>query len=94
MAEINSGVSKLDETIRNWLKWDHPESKAAKEVQRLVKEKKFDELKRIMMKRLAFGTAGLRGRMGPGFGQMNDLVIIQTTQGLANYLIDVHQDKV
>ena len=30
-----------------------------------------------MAPRLEFGTAGIRGRMGPGFGRMNDLVIIQ-----------------
>ena len=38
------------------------------------------ELQHIMAPRLEFGTAGIRGRMGPGFGQLNDLVIIQTTQ--------------
>ena len=31
----------------------------------------------IMTDRLQFGTAGIRGRMGAGFGRMNDLVIIQ-----------------
>lgn len=36
---------------------------------------------------MEFGTAGLRGRMGPGFSQMNDLVIIQTGQGLLKYLL-------
>lgn len=40
------------------------------------------------MKRLEFGTAGIRGRMGAGFNQMNDLVIIQTSQGLAKYLLN------
>ncbi|XP_073990789.1 phosphoglucomutase 2 isoform X2 [Rhodnius prolixus] len=37
--------------------------------------------------RMEFGTAGLRGRMGPGYSQMNDLVIIQTAQGLLKYLL-------
>lgn len=36
---------------------------------------------------MEFGTAGLRGRMGPGYNQMNDLVIVQTGQGLAKYLL-------
>lgn len=27
--------------------------------------------------------------MGPGYSQMNDLVIVQTAQGLSKYLIDV-----
>jgi phosphomannomutase len=36
---------------------------------------------------LKFGTAGIRGKMGPGFSQLNDLVIIQTSQGLAQYVL-------
>ncbi|KAL7576533.1 hypothetical protein ACA910_018030 [Epithemia clementina (nom. ined.)] len=38
-------------------------------------------------RRLQFGTAGLRGRMQPGPVGMNDLVVIQTAQGLASYVI-------
>ena len=40
--------------------------------------------------RLTFGTAGIRGPMGSGLNQMNDLVIIQTSQGLASYLLEFH----
>jgi phosphoglucomutase / phosphopentomutase len=36
--------------------------------------------------RLAFGTAGLRGPMGPGTSRMNDLTVIQATQGLCLHL--------
>ena len=38
-------------------------------------------------KRIGFGTAGLRSSMTPGPLGMNDLVVIQTAQGLASYLI-------
>lgn len=34
-----------------------------------------------MGKRLAFGTSGLRGTMGPGYCCMNDLVVIQVQTG-------------
>jgi phosphoglucomutase len=37
-------------------------------------------------RRLTFGTAGLRARMGPGFDRMNWLTVLQTTQGLISYL--------
>jgi len=40
------------------------------------------------MNRLQFGTAGIRGTMNTGFNSMNDLVVIQTTQGLAKYLLE------
>ena len=39
-----------------------------------------------MLKRQEFGTAGIRGIMESGFNGFNDLVIIQTSQGLAKYL--------
>jgi len=35
---------------------------------------------------LEFGTAGLRGIMGPGTNRMNVVVIRRVTQGIANYL--------
>lgn len=38
-------------------------------------------------KRIGFGTAGLRGPMQPGPLGMNDLVVIQTAQGLASYIL-------
>lgn len=39
------------------------------------------------MNRLEFGTAGLRGVMQAGFNSMNDLVIIQSAQGLCQYIL-------
>ena len=32
--------------------------------------------------------------MGPGYSQMNDLVIIQTAQGLAVYLEEALEDEI
>jgi len=36
--------------------------------------------------RLAFGTAGLRARMGAGFDRMNALTVLQTSQGLVEFI--------
>ena len=41
---------------------------------------------------LEFGTAGLRGIIGAGPNRMNRAVIIRTTAGLANYLLEKHPD--
>lgn len=38
--------------------------------------------------RLEFGTAGLRGPMGCGSSRMNDLTVIQASQGLCQYVLD------
>lgn len=37
---------------------------------------------------LTFGTAGLRGKIGPGPGRMNRVVVAQAAAGLAGYLVD------
>ena len=42
---------------------------------------------RLLSGRLEFGTAGLRGEMGPGYDRMNNLVVLQTTQGLCDYVM-------
>ena len=45
-----------------------------------------DELADAFGARLAFGTAGLRGRLGPGPNRMNRVVVTQAAAGLAAYL--------
>ena len=62
--------------VAQWREWDQNQGTLA-EINSLVTNLEWEKLTRIMVKRLEFGTAGIRGRMGPGFGQMNDLVIIQ-----------------
>lgn len=80
-----SGNPELDEKIKEWLTWDR-NHKTANDIKQLVKQKKFELLSKILLNRLKFGTAGIRGRMEAGYTGMNDLVIIQTGQGLIKYL--------
>lgn len=46
-----------------------------------------DEIKDRFYRPLEFGTAGLRGVLGSGINRMNEYVVRQATQGLANQLI-------
>lgn len=60
------------------------------EIRSLIQCENWDSLKKRLLTRLAFGTAGLRGVMQAGFNAMNDLVVIQTAQGLCKYLIECY----
>lgn len=82
MTGKNSNVSLK---VTEWLQWDKNE-KTRKQIEELQKAGDVDQLRHLLLDRLTFGTAGLRGAMGPGYAAMNDLVIIQTSQGLAKYL--------
>ncbi|MFW5672635.1 MAG: phospho-sugar mutase [Acetivibrio ethanolgignens] len=46
-----------------------------------------EKVENVEKKRLAFGTGGLRGVLGPDSDQMNYGTVGQATQGLANYII-------
>ena len=48
---------------------------------------KDEEIHEAFYRDLAFGTAGLRGIMGPGTNRMNAAVIQRVTQGIADFLL-------
>ena len=77
----------LYEEAAKYVSWDPNEETKAQMIS-FIETKNVVELRAALNSRLAFGTAGLRGAMGPGYNKMNDLVILQTTQGIAKYLID------
>ncbi|XP_040583283.1 phosphopentomutase isoform X2 [Lepeophtheirus salmonis] len=91
MERTEDDYSRLHEMIQKWLEWTLPGTSDHDSISNMVKENCMHELDAIMSKRLVFGTAGIRANMGPGFSQLNDLVVVQTAQGMANYLIDYHQ---
>ncbi|KAL4640334.1 phosphoglucomutase-2 [Arapaima gigas] len=82
---VSTGDAKLDQAIEQWLKLDK-NPKTLDAVRKMVKDGAVDELRKCFGSRMEFGTAGLRATMGPGISCMNDLTIIQTTQGFCTYL--------
>ncbi len=68
-----------------WCSWDtNAETREA--VRALIDAEDMPALRASMCASLTFGTAGLRGPMIAGYGGMNELTVVQATQGLALYL--------
>lgn len=76
----------VEEMVGEWMKFDKNDQ-TRNEIFNLVESGDEISLKNLLGKRLSFGTSGLRASMGAGFSKINDLTIIQTTQGLTEYLI-------
>uniref|UniRef100_W8CBM9 Phosphoglucomutase-2 n=1 Tax=Ceratitis capitata TaxID=7213 RepID=W8CBM9_CERCA len=76
---------QLQAKIDQWLNWDRCET-TRNEIENFVRSNNWKQLTEVLMNRLEFGTAGLRGRMRAGFNGMNELVVVQAAQGLAKYI--------
>ncbi|KZP29895.1 hypothetical protein FIBSPDRAFT_726687 [Athelia psychrophila] len=76
----------LESLVNDWLRLDKNETSRA-EIQALWDAQDTDELEKRMRTRIEFGTAGLRGKMEAGWSRMNDLIIIQASQGLCAYVL-------
>eukprot|EP00434_Breviolum_minutum_P030793 symbB.v1.2.027230.t2/scaffold2778.1/size70658/8 len=71
-----------------WVSWD-PNPTTRKELQSIQLAGDVAKLRKLLGRRLEFGTAGLRGAMGLGSCCMNDLVVLQSSQGVCAYLESV-----
>ena len=70
-----------------YVTWD-PNEETKAQIASYAAEMNITRLSGVLSSRLEFGTAGLRGPMGAGYNRMNDLVLLQTTQGICRYLVD------
>lgn len=75
------------EIKKNAEKWLDPffDTETREKVEDLIKNNP-TKLADSFYKRLAFGTGGMRGIMGPGDNRINKYTLGKNTQGLANYL--------
>jgi len=96
LAVGGARLAELLDLTRAWISAD-PEAATrnalAAMVERAERSGDTTELEEHMGRRLEFGTAGLRGAMGPGSNRLNRLVVRQTAAGLAD-AIRSHGDPV
>ena len=81
-----SNVAGVRAAARDWIDAD-PDPDTRAELEALLAAGDDAELGERMGKNLEFGTAGLRGVMGAGSARMNRAVVIRTTRGVCNYLL-------
>jgi phosphomannomutase len=77
--------SSLRTEIEKWIAED-PDSTTKKTLQDLLASGNEEELRSCFAGFLEFGTAGLRGPLGPGPSRMNRAVVTKTAAGIAMYM--------
>jgi len=87
-------ISKLSDTTQSKIsiwKEDFFDTKTKISIKNL--EKNLEELEDCFYKDLEFGTGGMRGVMGVGTNRINRYTLGRNTQGLSNYLNELHPDE-
>ena len=79
------------EAAQRWMAAD-PDPQTRAEAAALIAAGDEAELREHFGSRLQFGTAGIRGTMGPGPGRINRALVRQVTAGLASYLLRMVPD--
>ena len=82
-------MTDLVDRARAWMEAD-PDPAAREELQAVIDSGDEAELSERMDGTLQFGTAGIRGEVAAGSNRMNRAVVIRTTRGLVDYLLDRH----
>jgi phosphomannomutase len=77
--------SMLKAEVEAWI-GDDPDPANASQLQELLKSEDEASLKKFFSGFLQFGTAGLRGPIGPGPSCMNRAVVGRAAAGIAHYM--------
>ncbi|KAI9338566.1 hypothetical protein DFJ73DRAFT_847649 [Zopfochytrium polystomum] len=86
-------MASPQDLAHRWLELDkNPATR--NEIQTLLDAGNVAELERKLRNPIKFGTAGLRAAMEAGFAGMNELTVIQASQGLAKYVKETVPDAI
>lgn len=86
-------AQELRTLVTAWIE-DDPDIKTAELLQHYLDTENEPELKNSFSGFLEFGTAGLRGALGPGSSRMNRAVVGRTAAGLAEFMKSRNLDSI
>lgn len=84
--DLSKYPESISKTILHWLSGNFDE-KIKEEIQSLYHDNP-DELYECFASKLSFGTAGIRGIMGPGTNRINIYTVRQAAKGLSDYILE------
>ncbi len=76
---------------QKWLTFPGMNTELSRELSQILQNE--EEIASRFSRDLAFGTGGIRGRMGAGTARFNVYIVRKTTAGLAQYLLEIHPQK-
>ena len=76
------------ENYNRWLK----SSKVSEQDKQILKNMTKEEIDDAFFKDVEFGTAGMRGILGPGTNRLNEFTVKKATIGFAKYLLEKYDD--
>lgn len=82
-------MSDLMQRARAWIEAD-PDPATREELESVIASGDDKELSERMNGTLEFGTAGIRGEVAAGSNRMNRAVVIRTTRGVVDHLLELH----
>ena len=81
------GGTNMEEARQRYEEWLEKVDQSNPLYQQLLDMKDNEkEIEESFYQYITFGTAGLRGKVGPGTNRMNEYMVSKATQGIANYI--------
>ena len=79
--------------LKNYQEWLESVNVSSDD-KKVLKEMNEEQIDDAFFKEIAFGTAGIRGVLGPGTNRMNDFTVKRATVGYGLYLKELYKDPI